>query len=145
MARLDPSLRRDLKYLTVCCLILSLLMEAIFLVVTRRLPLSVPAGNAAGLLASLLNYYLLCLTVQKALAGKPEDADKRMRLSKSLRMLMQAAVCALAIGLLKTNAFATLIPLVFPRIALTAKPAWDRRQGISPSLPDQAGEEEKLD
>ena len=145
MARLEPSLKRDLRYLTVCCLILSLLMEGVFLAVRHGLSVPVPAGNLAGVLACILNYYLLCLTVQKALAGKPEDAEKLMRLSKSARMLMQAGICAAAIALLKTDAIATLVPLVFPRIALAVKPAWDRKHGTVLPGTDNAGEEEKLD
>ena len=36
-------------------------------------------------------------------------------------------VCALLIGVLKTNAFTTLIPLLFPRIAIAFRPLIDRK------------------
>lgn len=149
MTRLDKILKRDLLFIAVVCLLLSLVMEVVFLFLSQWTFKGVLLGNAGGCFASLFNYYLLCITVQKALAGKPEDAEKRMHASKSLRMVLQVLICVLFIAVFRTNAFATLIPLVFPRIALAFKPAWDRRTSsdpvpeLSPDDPDK--KEEMLD
>ena len=120
MVRLEREVSRNLVFIAAFTLALSLIMEAVFLI-GGWWNWKVPVGNAAGAFAAILNFYLLCVTVQKAVEMKTEDASKKMRMSKSLRMLMIAVICALAIWLLGsgvTITLATLIPLTFPRIAL---------------------------
>ena len=41
------------------------------------------------------------------------------------------ALVAFLIGVLKTNVFATLIPLFFPRIGLLFRPMIDRKRGVT--------------
>lgn len=120
MVRLEREVSRNLVFIAAFTAALSLVMEAVFLI-GGWWNLKVLAGNIAGAVAAVLNFYLLCVTVQKAVEMNKEDASKKMRMSKSLRMLMIAVICALAIWLLGSGVpvtLATLIPLTFPRIAL---------------------------
>ena len=49
--------------------------------------------------------------------------------------LITAAVtlaCVLLIAVFKTNLFATVIPLLFPRIGIAFRPLIDRKRGVEP-------------
>lgn len=117
MCKLDPEVRKELRYVVLSVIVLSAVMELVYLLIGKWTT-AVLGGNAAGAGASVLSFYLLCVTVQKALEMKSEEAAKKVRASKSLRMLMIAAICAFAVGILKTDAIATVIPLVFYRAGL---------------------------
>lgn len=136
MVKLERDVRRNLMYIAAFTVALSLMMEAVFLVGNwwnwKVLP-----GNLAGASVAVLNFYLLCVTVQKAVTMKKEDASKKMHWSKSLRMLMIAAVCALVIWRLGSGVpvtLATVIPLIFPRVAIMIYSVRNKKkQGVSAS------------
>jgi hypothetical protein len=61
--------------------------------------------------------------------GKPEEAAQRVKATATLRLIGIGALSALLIGVFKTNVFATLIPLLFPRVAIAFRPILDRKRG----------------
>lgn len=136
MAKLDPAVRKEILRISGWSIGLSAVMEAVFLILGKWTP-AVLGGNLVGVAASLLNYILLAVTVQKivskgAAAGSKEEIAARMRTSKSLRMLMMVALCVAYIVIFRTETgatLATLIPLVFPRIALIFRPRSGKTQG----------------
>ena len=129
MNKVDPAVKKETGYIAAWVGILSLVMEAVFLIL-RRWDLSVLGGNLAGGAAAVVNFALLGLTVAKAVAsGEPDKVALRVRSSRTLRLLWLAGFCALCIGVFKTNVYATVIPLLFPRIGLAFRPMIDRRRG----------------
>ena len=133
---MDPAVKKETGYAAVWVAVLSLLMEAVFLIL-RKWDLSVLLGNLGGGAVAIGNYWLLGRTVSRAIAqGKPEEAARRVRASAGLRLLGSALVCVLLITLGKTSVYATVIPLLFPRIGLMFRPMIDRKRGVS-----SAGEE----
>ena len=87
-------------------------------------------GNLIGAAVAIGNHFLLAVTVARALeTGEKDRAMLKVRSSMTMRMLGIAAVCAIAVGVLKTNVFATLIPLLFPGIGLKLRPLVDKKQG----------------
>ena len=130
MAKLDPTVRKETVYTAVWVAVLSLVMEAVFLLLGRWDP-SVLAGNAVGAAAAVGNYLLLGITVAKAVSGPADRAALRIRSSMTARLLAQGALCALAIGLLHTNVYATLLPLLFPRIGIAFRPLVDKKRGVN--------------
>ena len=134
MAKLDPAVKKETGYVAVWVAALSLILEAGFLVF-HKWDGAVLLGNLAGGITALVNYLLLGVTVSNAVS-RGETAQRialRVRSSRTLRMLGMAAVCALCIAVLKTNVYATLIPLLFPRIGLAFRPLIDRRTGKEPA------------
>ena len=130
MAKLDPVVRKETGYVAVWVLALSLLLEAVFLLSGKWSP-AVLLGNLAGGAAAVANYLLLGITVSRAVS-RGEAGSRialRVRSSRALRMLGMAGACALCIGVLKTNVYATLIPLLFPRVGLAFRPMIDRKRG----------------
>ena len=126
---MDPAVKKETGYITVWVLLLSLLMEAVFLII-RQWDLSVLFGNLGGAVLAVGNFFLLALAVSRAVdKGKPEEAATRVKASATLRLMGVGALCALLIGAFKTNIFATLIPLLFPRVAIAFRPMLDRKRG----------------
>ena len=129
MAGLDPAVKKETGYITVWVLLLSLLMEAVFLII-RQWDLSVLFGNLGGAVLAVGNFFLLAYTVSRAVdKGKPEEAAQRVKATATLRLIGVGALSALLIGVFKTNVFATLIPLLFPRVAIAFRPILDRKRG----------------
>ena len=126
---MDPAVKKETGYITVWVLLLSLLMEAVFLVI-RQWDLSVLFGNLGGAALAILNFFLLAFVVSRAVdKGKPEEAAQRVKATATLRLIGVGALSALLIGVFKTNVFATLIPLLFPRAAIAFRPMLDRKRG----------------
>ena len=109
---MDPAVKKETGYITVWVLLLSLLMEAVFLII-RQWDLSVLFGNLGGAVLAVLNFFLLAFTVSRAVdKGKPEEAAQRVKATATLRLIGVGALSALFIGAFKTNVLATLIPLL---------------------------------
>ena len=126
---MDPAVKKETGYITVWVLLLSLLMEAVFLII-RQWDLSVLFGNLGGAVLAVGNFFLLAWVVSRAVdKGKPEEAATRVKATATLRLLGVGALCALLIGVFKTNIFATLIPLLFPRVGIAFRPMLDRKRG----------------
>ena len=131
MAGMDPAVKKETGYIAVWVVLLSLLMEAVFLVI-RQWDLSVLFGNLGGAALAVGNFFLLAFVVSRAIdRGKPEEAARRVKATAGLRLIGLGGLCALLIGVLKTNVYATLIPLLFPRIGIMFRPMIDRKRGVA--------------
>ena len=119
--KIDRTVRRETGYIAVCTGLLSLVMEAVFLII-RKWTAGVLLGNLLGGCAAVLNFFLMGITVQKALDRSEEDAAKTVKISQSLRMVMLFAVAALGVALPVFNPVSSLLPLLFPRIAIALRP-----------------------
>ena len=146
MAKLNPTVRKETAYIAAWVLILSVIMEAVFLLL-RRWEIPVLTGNLTGGILAAANFLLLGITVAGAAGGPPEKVAMKVRSSMTARMLGMAAVCAFAVGVLRTNVYATLLPLLFPRIGIAFRPLIDRKrgknnpdaEGRNPAVPDPEG------
>ena len=134
---MDPAVKKETGYIALWVILLSVIMEAVFLIL-RKWDLSVLLGNLGGAVAAVGSFFLLAVTVSRAVAsGKPEQASQRVKASAGLRLIGMGGVCALLIGVARTNVYATVIPLLFPRIGLMFRPAIDRKRGVT--APDTEG------
>ena len=129
MSGMDPAVKKETGYIAVWVLLLSLLMEAVFLIIGQW-DLPVLFGNLGGGIIAVGNFLLLGLTVSRAVSsGKPDQAAKRVRATATFRLLGMALLCVLLIAVFKTNLYATVIPLLFPRIGIAFRPLIDRKCG----------------
>ena len=139
MSKMDPAVKKETGYIAFWVILLSVLMEAVFLII-RQWNLSVLFGNLGGAAAAIGSFLVLAVTVSKAVSsGKPEEAAKRVKASAGLRLIGMGGLCALLIGVFHTNVYATVIPLLFPRIGLLFRPMDDRRLGVN--TPDASNTE----
>lgn len=130
MAGMDPAVKKETGYIAVWVALLSLVLEAVFLIIGRW-DLSVLLGNLGGAALAVGNYFLLALVVSKAIEkGKPEEAATRVKATAALRLIALGGLTALLVGVFHTNVYATVIPLLFPRIGLYFRPMIDRKRGV---------------
>ena len=135
MKKLDPTVKKETAYAALWVLVLSLLMEAVFLLLRQWSP-AVLGGNAVGAAVAVGNYLLIGITVARAVGSPADRVAMRVRASMTGRLLGSAAICALAVGLLHTNVYATVIPLLFPRIGIAFRPMVDRKRGRTAGDPE---------
>ncbi len=137
---MDPAVRKETGYIAVWVVSLSLIMEAVFLLI-RKWDLSVLFGNAGGAAVAVGNFFLMALiatrAVDRAVAnGKPEEAMTRVKATATVRLLGCALICVILIAVFKTNVYATLIPMLFPRIGIMFWPKFNKN-----SAAEQTGTE----
>ncbi len=117
----DATVKRETVYIAAVTGILSLLLQAGFLV-AKHWDYTVLLGNAFGAAAAVGNFFLMGVTVQKALGREKKPAADLMKLSQTGRLLMQLAVIVLGFVLPCLNEYAVIIPLFFPRIGVMLRP-----------------------
>ena len=126
---MDPTAKKETLYISFWVIPLFLVMELVFLLL-GRMNGSVLGGGLAGAVLAVGNYAMMSLAVVKAVSsGEPARASRYIQTSRTLRLLGMTGLCALCIGVLKTNVYATLIPLLFPRIGIAFRPIVDRKLG----------------
>ena len=126
MQKVDKTVAKETVYIAVFSLILSMLLESVFLVI-HRWDYTVLLGNLLGYAAAVLNFFLMGLTVQKAVNLDEEGAKNRVKFSQTLRMFMLIAFAAAAFIFPCFNVAAFAVPLIFPRIAIFFRPYFDRK------------------
>ena len=127
---MDPAVKKETGYIAIWVVLLSLVMEAVFLLV-RKWNLSVLFGNLGGAAIAIGSFFLMALTVARALEkGKPEEAAAKVKATAMVRLAGCALLCVLLIAVCKTNIYATVIPLLFPRVGIAFRPLIDRKRGV---------------
>ena len=125
--KIDRTVKRETLYIAAFVLILSALMEAIFLI-AGKWDYTVLLGNLLSGAAATANFFFLGVTVQKALTKEPKKAEEMMNFSKRLRLFLQFAVALVGVLLSCFNTVAVLIPFFFPRIAILFRPFIGKNQ-----------------
>ena len=127
MSSVDPTIVKETKYIACWVLILSILMQAIFLVLGVW-DYPVLLGNLLSSSACVLNFFLMGITVQKALQKDKDAAKTTIKVSQLYRMLMLMVTVVLGATLPCFQLWATVIPLFFSRIAISFRPLFDKKQ-----------------
>ena len=121
MMKANKTVIRETKYIAAWILVFSLLMQAVFLLVGRW-DYTVLFGNIWGGAVMILNFFFMGLSVQKAVEADENEAKKIMKLSHSLRTLFLFVLIVIGVLMPFCSTLATIIPLVFPRIAIALRP-----------------------
>ena len=117
MKKIQPIVYKESANTALWTLILSAVMQAVFLVIGKW-NYTVLLGNALGAATAILNFFLMALGVQMAMEKEPDDAKKLMKMSQSLRFLGMFVVVAIGAVFKYFNVRAVVIPLLFPRISI---------------------------
>ena len=137
MAGMNPTVRRELGWVTLWTLGLSAVMNLVFLLLGKW-ELRVLWGTLLGCAAAIGNFWLMCLTVVKAAAQEPARAKTTVSLSQTLRLLLQGGVLVLAFTAKVFNPLAALLPLLFPQAAVWLRPLW--KKGMETEKPKEGGD-----
>ena len=120
--KLDPTVKKEAMYISVWVLIFSCVTQAVFLI-AGIWNFTVLLGNILSACASIGNFLLLGITVQRAVLMEEKEAKSLIKTSQKLRILGLLIVAVVALCLPKVfNIWTVLIPLLFPRIAIALRP-----------------------
>ena len=125
MKKMDPVVIKETKYIAYFVIILSIAMEAVFLIL-RKWDVTVLLGNILSASAAVLNFLFMGITVQNAVMKDEKDAKTAVKASQSLRTFFLFAVAAIGALVPIFNIWSSLIPLLFPRIAIMFRPLFDK-------------------
>ena len=123
--KIDNVVKKETKYIGIWVILLSVLMQAIFLL-TGFWDISVLLGNVLGAFVAVLNFFLMGLTIQSAVQRSEKEAKASMKVSSLYRKFMILIVVIIGIIVPFFNTWSVIIPLFFPRIAIAFRPLVDR-------------------
>ena len=123
--KLDPTVKKETLYIAAWTVIFALVMHAVFLLLGAW-ELPVLWGSLLSVSAGILNFLLLGISVQRAVAMDAKEAKTALRLSWILRTLLLFGVAILGAVLPVFQLWATVIPLFFPRIAILLRPLFPK-------------------
>lgn len=134
---MDPAIKKETGYIAVWVVLLSLVMEAVFLLIGKW-DLSVLFGNLGGAAVAIGNFFLMALIATRAVSramekGKPEEAAVKVKTTAPVRLIGCALLCVILIAVFKTNVYATLIPMLFPRIGIMFWPRFNKNRSLEES------------
>ena len=104
-------------------------MQAIFIVL-KKWDYTVVLGNLLSLFVAVFNFYLMGIAVQKAVSMDVSDAKKIMKSSQGLRNILMFVVLAIGVTAPIFNTVAVIVPVFFPRIAVSFRPFIKDRKGV---------------
>ncbi len=128
MKKIDSTVRSETIYIAFWVIVLSAVVQAVFLII-EKWDYTVLLGNLLGGCLGVLNFFLMGITIQNAIAKEDEKAAKlTMKLSQGLRSLLLLVIAAAGVVLKYFNTWTVIIPLFFPRIAIMIRPLLDKRK-----------------
>ena len=117
--KIDKAIKQESIYLLIGVVILSAIMEAVFLI-CGAFDYTVILGNILGGGIAVLNFFLMGITLQKS-HTEIKTAENRMKMSQSFRFLMLIIVAVIGGALPCFNIVAVVIPFFFPRVVMTIR------------------------
>lgn len=147
--KLQPASRREVKRIAIGTGAFAVIQLAAFFLLsllgTGKFDYRVILGTLGGSLIAILNFAIMCLTIQKAVNISEQKTMKSfIQGSYNGRLLLQAAWIVAAFMISHINVIAAAIPLLFP--TLTIYYLQSKGKLVSPSdrtdVPAEAEEEE---
>ena len=126
MKKIDSTVLLETRYIAAFVLILSVLMQSVFLI-SGFWDIKVLLGNILGFIAAVGNFLLMGITVQSAVLKEEKDAKNLMKVSQSLRLLMMFLVALIGYLVPVFNTIAVILPFLFPRIAIALRPLFMKK------------------
>lgn len=126
MGKIDATVLKETKYIAVWVLILSALTQAVFLVIGKW-DYTVLLGNILSGTVSVLNFFFMGLTIQRALKNDEKDAKGLMKVSQIYRNLFFLVSIIIGVVAPCFNIWTVFIPVFFPRIAIAFRPLFDNK------------------
>ena len=140
MKKIEPTIIKETLYILVCVVILSVLMEAVFLII-HRWDYTVLLGNLLTGFAVTLNFFLMGIGVQKSLGKDEKEAKKIIRISQAYRYLILIVFLVIGVVFSCFNNWAVFVPVVFPRIAIAIRPLFNKKKGEQEVVGDAVSHE----
>lgn len=145
MSNVQPVIKQETRNVAIYCAIGAALMFLVFFIWHSIYPDKVPfdytvfLGGIGGSLVALLNFFLMGLTVQKAVTlTDKEQARKILKFSYTRRFFIQIIWCVIAIFVPCFQMIAGIVPLLFPSLGIKGKAIFTR-SGRNAAVKNPAG------
>ena len=140
--KLEPESKQQLVRITggtlLCTAAMWVVFAALHTVGWARFDASVIGGSLVGAAVAIANFAGICLVVQKIIDEQDEKRRKaKLQLSYNGRMLMQAVWVVVAIAAPCFQAFASILPLFFPRITIYYLQITGKYKPLAAAVPAQ--------
>lgn len=123
--KIDKTVIKETKYISFFVIILSVLMQSVFLIISKW-DYTVLLGNIYGAAIAVLNFFVMGLYVQKAVGQDEKDAKQTVKASQSLRFAAIILLAGVGVVIPVFNPVTVVIPLIFPSIAVFLRPLIDK-------------------
>lgn len=142
MSRIDPVVRKDTGFVALWVAAAILPVQAVFwLCGIWHWP--VLWGSLLGSATAIGNFLMVGLMVQKAVTQTEKQAKNTVRLSQGGRLLMQGLILVLAAALPQAfSIWTTALPLLLPRVVVSARELYRAKKNPSPDRPAIGWEDE---
>ena len=127
MQKVDKTVKKETLYVAVSAGLMSCLMQAVFLIIGFW-DYTVLLGNLWGVFMAILNFFLMGLTVQKAVLKEKKEAANMVKFSQTARLFLLLIMAIIGVVIPVFNIFAVLIPLLFPRIWFILRPNFNKNK-----------------
>ena len=114
---INDTVKKETRYIASFCAVLSLLMQAVFIILGKW-DYRVLLGNLLSLAVATGNFFIMGITVQKAISLNEDDRIKLIRSSQKKRKICMFALLAIGVVLPIFNTIAVIVPVFFSRIAV---------------------------
>ena len=122
MVRPQKAVIDNTVYITCVSLILSVLMQGVFLIVGKW-HIRVLLGNFLGFVAAVANFFAMAMTVQTAVDKDEKRAKAYVKISHTVRFACLIVVAAVGCALKSVfDPLALLLPLLFPQVGIMLYP-----------------------
>ncbi|MBE6718794.1 MAG: hypothetical protein E7574_06035 [Ruminococcaceae bacterium] len=126
MKKVDPVVVKETKYILSWVLILSALLQSIFLIIGEW-DYTVLLGNLLSGVVAVLNFLLMGITIQNAVVKDESDAKNTIKASNLYRNMLLLIVMIIGVMLPYFNTWTVIIPLFFTRFAIIFRPLFDKK------------------
>jgi len=127
MSKVNETVMRETCYIAGWTILLSLVMQIVYIAIGAW-NYTVILGNLLSGTVGILNFFLLGLTVQRAVEKEEKSAKNALKASQSLRTVMLFAAAAVGVLAPVFDTWASLLPLFFPRIAIAFRPFFNKKK-----------------
>ena len=141
MQKIDQVVLRETKLMALWVLILSAILQSIFLVIGAW-DYRVLLGNLLSGVAVILNFLAMGITVQNAIQKEEKDAKQSMRASGLIRLFVLFIVGIVGVLVPIFSTWTVIIPLFFPRLIITLRPLWDKSMRRTKAVAREAADGE---
>ena len=129
MIKPNATVKKETQYIAYFCTILSVLMQSVFILL-KKWTYTVLLGNVFALAAAVLNFLFMGITVQKAVTMDQDEAKKIIKSSQKLRSAALLLILIIGVALPYFNTVAFIVPMFFPRIAVSFRPLIKNRKEV---------------
>ena len=119
--KINDTVLKETRYIALFSCVLSLFMQAVYLLILRRFDYTVLLGNFLGLIIGVGNFFFMGIGVKKAVEKDADDAKKVLRFSQTARFFGIFLVAVAGVLIKCFDPIAVIIPIFFPRIAIAAR------------------------